>query len=215
AMGMSVLTPGDLPASVSAAPAYITLPSQSATFTFSAARAQAAADAQGEALPPMPADIDGASVQMTTGAAVVAMYGASGFLGGASSPPDAGEGGPLAGFADAIPQLLVVQTEAPFATTTGTSVGELRDYLLSQPGISDELANAIRAIGDPTTTWPIPVPAGEIDTREVTVHGVTGTALSERSGFAAAVVWAKDGIVYIVAAPLGEGEVLDIADSLR
>ena len=216
--GMSVLTPGKLPASVTAAPVFVVVPSQSATFTFSAAKAQAAATANGELLPPMSANIDGSSVQMRTGSAVVALYGGSMRLGvtGEESPPlPDSPPGSLPDLDGAVPQLVVAQMHAPVATSSGVSVEELERYLLSQPGISDNLADAIRAISDPTTTWPIPVPAGEIRTRSVTVQGVRGTVFSDRSGLVAGVMWLKDGIIYAVFAPLGERDVLNVAESLR
>ena len=214
--GMSVLTPAKLPASVTAPPRYVFVPSQSATFTFNAAKAQAAADAQGKPLPPMPANIDGSSVQMTTGSAVVALYGGNMRLGvtGEASPPSSAPGS-LPDIDDVVPQLVVAQMHAPVATSTGVSAEDLERYLLSQPGISDNLADAVRAISDPTTTWPIPVPAEEVRARSVTVQGVRGTVFSDRSGFVAGVMWLKDGIIYAVVAPLGERDVLSVADSLR
>src|SRR5688572_30101200 len=194
AIGMSVLAPAKLPPSVTASPAFVVVPTQSAMFTFSAAKARAAAAANGERLPPMPANIDGSSVQMTTGAAVVALYGGRmrlGVSGEASPPPPSSAPGSLPDISDALPQLVVAQMHAPVATSTGVSAEELERYLLSQPGISDNLADAIRAISDPTTTWPIPVPAGEVRTRSVTVQGVRGTVFSDRSGFVAGVMWLK------------------------
>jgi hypothetical protein len=216
AMGMSVLTPQYLPAAVSGSPTYITVPRQSATFTFSAAQAQAVAQVT------MPANIDGTSVQMTTGNAVVAVYGGQALLdqlagvpsGGQVAPP-AHDGGPLSSVANQIPQLIVMKAEAPVATITGASAEDIREYLLSQPGISDRLADAVRAIGDPTKTWPIPVPVGEVNTRSVTVQGVRGTAFSDLSGFVAGVLWVKNGFIHAVGAPLSEGEVLNVANSLR
>ncbi len=221
AAGIPILVPTYLPRTVSAPPTYITVPSQSATFTFSAAKAQAAAQAEGKTLPRMPANIDGSSVRMTTGRAIVAVYGSHTFLGALATPsletpaaPTA-EAGSLSGLDSFVPQLVILQAEVPVATATGASPEDLEEYLLSQPGISDELADAIRAIGDPTTTWPIPVPIGEVDTDSVTVQGVRGTAFSERSGFGVGVMWVKDGFVYAVAAPLSEREVLNVANSLR
>jgi hypothetical protein len=177
----------------------------------------------------MPANIDGSSVQMTTGTAVVAIYGgAMSMFGGSEAPstPVAAEPQPATPAATAaqgavpdidamVPRLIVAQMVAPVATSTGVSGKELRDYLLDQPGISDNLANALKAVGDPTTTWPIPVPAGEMRTRSVTVQGVRGTVFSDASGFFSGVLWVKDGIVYAVGAPLGEREVLAVAASLR
>ena len=45
------------------------------TFTFSAAKAQAAAAAQGKTLPAMPAGMDGTTLTMTIGPAIVELYG--------------------------------------------------------------------------------------------------------------------------------------------
>ena len=238
AAGMPVLVPGSLPASVTAAPAYVVVPGGSVTFTFSAARAHAAAAAAGESLPAMPANIDGSSVQMTLGTSVVAVYGgnasllagiagghdeqgalggALGAAGAAAAGDGAGDGGGLSlgGIAAAIPQLIVAQAPAPVATATGASVTDLEQYLLDLPGISPQLASALRAIGDPTTTWPIPVPLGAVNTHGATVQGASATVFTDTSGFASGVLWVKDGTVYAVAAPLGEQDVLRVANSLR
>jgi anti-sigma factor RsiW len=219
--GMSVLTPAYLPASVTGTPAYAVLPGQSATFTFSAAKATAAALAQGKPLPPMPANIDGSSVQLTAGAAVVAVYGGkAGMLGGGIEAPapavaPTGAAGPIPDLAGAIPQLVVAQAVAPVATASGVTAKELQQYLLAQPGISEQLANAVRALGDPTTTWPIPMPLGAVNTHTVSVQGVRGTVFADTSGFAVGVMWLKGGIIYAVAAPLNEQDVLRVANSLR
>lgn len=77
------------------------------------------------------------------------------------------------------------------------------------------MANAIRAIGDPTTTWPIPIPLGKVNTHSVTVQGVRGTVFSDDGNFANGVIWVKDGMIYGVAGPLGESDVLRVANSLH
>jgi anti-sigma factor RsiW len=202
ATGLNVLTPSSLPRTVAPDAQYMVVPPQTLTFTFSASEAAAAARAHRATLPPMPANIDGSSVQLTSADAVLAVYRRSGGSGSAFG-------------LDEIPMLIIGQTHAPAAITSGVPVSVLQDYLLSQPGISDELENAIRAIGDPTTTWPVPVPLGEVKTRNVDVQGVRGTMFIEPSGFGAGVLWVKDGIVYAVAGPLDEDEVLEVARSLR
>ncbi|MEK7214528.1 MAG: hypothetical protein AAB289_02905, partial [Chloroflexota bacterium] len=187
---------------------YLTVPSYSGSFTFRAAKAEETAKATGKALPPMPPNIDGTLVQMTTGKAVVTYYGAEVPVNGA--PAAAAEPSPAGP-----PQLVVVQAFAPTATSRGASPKELQGYLLSLPGVSPELANALRAIGDPTTTWPVPVPVSKINTRNVSVNGVPGTVFSDTSRFVTGVVWVKDGMVYAVGGPLKESEVLAAAASLR
>ncbi len=202
--GFSILTPGTLPASVTADPSYGVVPSRSATFTFDADKAQETVRGVGQELPPLPVNIDGSSIEITTGIGVMTMYGGSPSMTGEGSRPT-----------NSIPQLIIGQGYAPEATSSGASPKELEDYVLSLPGISNELANAIRAIGDPTTTWPIPVPVGEVNTHSVTVQGVSGTVFAEPSGFATGVIWIKNGFIYGVAGPLNENEVLAVANSLR
>jgi anti-sigma factor RsiW len=126
-----------------------------------------------------------------------------------------GAAGPVPDLAGAIPQLVVAQAVAPVATASGVTAKELQQYLLAQPGISEQLANAVRALGDPTTTWPIPVPLGALNTHTVSVQGVRGTVFADTSGFVVGVMWLKGGIVYAVGAPLSEQEVLRVANSLR
>lgn len=222
ATGMTVLTPSYLPPSVTAAPMYGVMPGHTGTFTFSATKAAAAAQAQGKTLPPMPANIDGSSLQLTTGAAAVAVYGGpAGMLGGAAEKPALASptGTPTAGAipdtSAMIPQLMVAQMVAPVATASGVTAKELQQYLLAQPGISPQLANALRAVGDPTSVWPIPVPLGALNTHTVSVQGVRGTVFADTSGFASGVLWVKGGVIYAVVAPLGEQDVLRVASSLR
>ena len=54
---------------------YAVLSQGTASFTFSAAKARAAAAATGKTLPAIPAGLDGSTLQVTIGPAVVATYG--------------------------------------------------------------------------------------------------------------------------------------------
>jgi hypothetical protein len=192
--GMTVLVPSSLPSDVNSKVRYAVLPSESAIFTFSAAKARAASAASGETLPAMPAGMDGSSLELVTGEAVVATYGA--------------------GSGD-VPSLVIGQMRRPTLTARGVSVQELEDYLLSVPGISPQLAAQIRAIGDPTTALPIPVPVNLAYSHSVLVQGVQGLAVGDSTGVGSGVVWQKDGIIYGVAGPLSEAEVLSIANQLK
>ena len=73
---------------------------------------------------------------------------------------------------------------------------------------------AIKAIGDPTHTLPIPVPVGYATSSDVTVQGVQGVALGDNTGAGAAVVWIK-GHVFFVGGSLKQSEILTIANQLR
>jgi hypothetical protein len=214
AANLNVLTPGTLPGGLPTAVSYDVLPAQSASFTFSASKAQASAAAQGKTLPAMPKDIDGSSVTVSTGAAVIASYG---------TPPESAETEAIAKQAKDNPQsaqglgnvLIIGQSTAPVVTSTGVSAADLEAYLLAQPGISPDLASAIKAIGDPTTTLPIPVPVSVATSHPVNVQGVSGLSVADSTGLGGGIIWVKNGIVYGVAGTFSENDLLAVANSLH
>ncbi|HYS00975.1 MAG TPA: hypothetical protein VET82_01340 [Candidatus Eisenbacteria bacterium] len=192
---LQIRQPSQLPASVTGPGAFAIVSQGNGSFTFSAAKAEAAAQRQGKALPAMPANIDGSTLYLTVGPAVVETFG---FGGGQQ-----------------LPSLVIAQARVPRVQSTGVSVRQLEDYLLSQPGISPTLAAQIRAIGDPSQTLPIPIPANLATSHPVTVQGVHGVAIGDSSGLGSAVIWVKDGVVYAVGGTLTEAEVLQVANSLH
>ena len=111
--------------------------------------------------------------------------------------------------------LIVGQAKAPTISSDGVTVEELRSYLLSQPGISPQLAAAIRAIGDPSSTLPVPVPAELAISHPVTVQGVQGLYIGDNTGIASAVIWQKDGMMFEVIGSFTESQALSIANSMR
>jgi hypothetical protein len=191
---------GNLPAGVSTNVTYGAMPQAVGTFTFSAAKAEAAARAQGKTLPPMPAGMDGSTLTLTMGPAIVVIYGEMGAGDNSSNQIH-------------LPDLIVAQSKTPSVTSSGVTVKQLEDYLLAQPGISAQLAADIRAIGDPTTTLPIPVPVQYATSSKVTVQGVDGVALGDNTGVGAAVIWIKND-VFFVGGSLKQDQILSIANSL-
>jgi hypothetical protein len=208
--GMTVLVPGNLPAGVGL-PRYGVMPRTTATFTFSADKARQAAAAQKRTPPPMPANMDGSKLFITGGPAVVAFYddgtrptGATGATGATGVSPFSG-----------MPMLIVAQGKPPVVQSDGVTVDQLQSYLLQQPGISPQLAAQIRAIKDPSSTLPVPIPVDMATSKKVTVQGVEGIFVGDSTGLGSAVIWQKDGIVYGVAGTLTEQQVLAVANSLR
>src|SRR5205814_6341270 len=172
--GFAVQAPTTLPASVAGSPRYGVINRSSATFAFSADSTRQAAARQNRTAPPMPANIDGSKLFITGGPAVVQIWGApSGATGATGAYPD-------------IPTLVVGQAKAPTISSDGVTVTELQNYLLSQPGISPQLAAAIRAISDPSSTLPVPVPAELAISHAVTVQGVQGLYVGDNTGIASA-----------------------------
>jgi hypothetical protein len=89
----------------------------------------------------------------------------------------------------------------------------LEDYLLSQPGVPPDIAAQIKAIKDPSTTLPIPIPKGLATTESVQINGVQGLLIKAVIG--AGVVWQKNGVIYAVGGLLTPDQVLAIATSLH
>jgi hypothetical protein len=204
--GLTVLVPGQLPSGVSIATArYGVMPRTTATFTFSADRTRESASRQGRTPPPMPANIDGAKLFITGGPAVVQYFDDG------TAPTTATGANPLAG----LPKLIVAQGKGPIVQSDGVTVEQLQQYLLAQPGITPALAAQIRAIKDPASTLPIPIPVDLATSKNVTVQGVQGVFVGDSTGLGSAVIWQKDGIVFGVAGTLSEAQILAVANSLH
>ena len=105
--------------------------------------------------------------------------------------------------------------KAPTVSSDGATVAELQAYLLSQPSVSPALAAQIRAIGDPASTLPVPIPAGQVQAKNVSVHGTTGLFVGDSTGLGSGVIWQQNGLVYAVGGSLTEAEVLAVANSLK
>jgi hypothetical protein len=182
-----------LPVGVEGKPSYYVIGHKSATFTFSAAKSARAAAVGGAQLPPVPAGLDGATLRI-----------------------DAGPGTALAWMQrTGTPSLIVARIQAPTAEAQGASLAEVRDYLLSIPGIPANLAAQLRTLASDGTTLPIPIPEDQVKASHATVNGVPATLLELRSGFGAGVVWVSDGRVSAVLGPLTSDDVLAVARDVR
>ncbi len=201
--GLKPPTVAKLPAGVSSTVTYVAVPRAVAVFTFSKDKAAASAAQNGGTLPALPAGMDGAKLTVTVGPAVAEIFGNM-------KPPAAGSD---ASQID-LPQLVVAKSSAPVATSTQVTVQQLEDYLLAQPGVSAQLKAAIKAIGDPSTTLPIPVPVEYATSSKVTVQDVGGVALGDNTGVGSGVIWVKNGVVYGVVGSVKLSDALDIANHL-
>jgi hypothetical protein len=206
AKSISGLTPpkvATLPTGVSSTVTYAAMPRAVAVFTFSKEKAAAAAAQTGKSLPALPAGMDGAQLTVNIGPAVAEIYGN---LNKPSSGSDLTQA--------SLPQLIIATSSAPVATSTQVSVKQLEDYILTVPGISPELAAAIKAIGDPSTTLPVPVPIEFGTATRVQAQGVDAVALGDNTGVGAGVIWIKNGLVYGVVGTIKQSDAIDIANHL-
>src|SRR3954447_1535234 len=185
--GLDVPKVTALPRGVTGEPEYQVGGEVSATFTFSADRAARS----GASSPPR--ELDGSRVRLVAGPGVAEVW---------SQP-----GG--------VPSLLVGRAVAPKAYSSGVPFEELRDYLLSLPGLPDDVAAELRTFNADGSTLPLPVPAEQVTTRSAQVNGQKATVLATRDRTMAAVVWVEDGDVTAVAGALDADEVLSIARKVR
>ncbi|HSL09900.1 MAG TPA: hypothetical protein VLA82_01115 [Actinomycetota bacterium] len=194
ATGLGLPEPTTLPSGVDGAPTYHVADEVSVTFTFSADRVEAAAADAGEELPPLPADLDGTRVRLSAGPGAAAVWP----------------------HASGVPALIVGRAVAPTASSTsGVTFETMRDVLLSLPGVPDDVARALRTFNADGSTLPLPVPADQVETSSADVDGDDATVFRTRDGTVAAVAWVDDGVMTVVAGPLGDDEVLAVARSLE
>ena len=194
--GLPALQPAALPPGISGPVSYGVIGHATGSLTLDAARLRASASSHGVKVSPMPAALDHSTIYVSGGPALIELWGA---------PADGSGGGP--------PTLVIAQTRVPVVQSTGASTQQLEDYLLSQPGVPPELAAQLRAIKDPSTTLPIPIPAGLATTKPVSINGVQGLLID--AGIAAGVVWEKGNVIYAVGGQLTPDQVIALASSLH
>src|SRR5919107_878220 len=171
--GLDVPKVTDLPRGVTGQPVYQVGSKVSATFTFSADRAAEAAAQAGKTLPAPPAGMDGSSVRLVAGPGVGQVWASSAGL----------------------PALVVGRAVAPTAFSSRISFETARDYLLSLPGLPENVAAQLRTFTADGATLPLPVPADQVTTSSARVDGAPATVLATRDRTVAAVVWVDDGML--------------------
>jgi hypothetical protein len=192
--GLDVPEVAALPDGVTGNPSYQAAGVVSGTFTFSADKAARAAAADGQALPPVPAGLDGTSLRLQAGPGVAAVW---------SQPTG-------------VPTLVVARVVAPTVDASGgVDFETVRDYILSLPGVPDALSGQLRDLSKDGGTLPLPVPAALVTTSTADVDGVAATVLTSRNGLFAGVVWVEDGVMTGVAGSLSAEELLSVARDLR
>lgn len=187
--GLDLPEVATLPRGVRGEPTYQVGDRVTGTFTFSAERA---AQAAGEPLPEPPPDLDGSEVRLVAGPGVAQIWS------GASEAPN----------------FVVARAIAPKAFSSGASFDTMRDYLLSLPGMPENVAAQLRAF-NADGALPLPVPERRFTTSEDEVNGAPATVLAARDGTMSAVVWVDDDVLTAVAGSLDTDEVLTAARELR
>jgi hypothetical protein len=193
ATGVPVPHVAELPRGVTGEPVFQVGDQVSAVFTFSEEKAARTAAAAGETLPPPPEGLHGSQFRLVAGPGVAALWSST----------------------SGVPALVVGRAVAPTGYSSGVPFETAREYLLSLPGLPEDVAAQLRSFSADGTTLPLPVPADEMTTSAAEVNGMPATVLTSRDGTMAAVVWVEDGVVTAVAGSLSADEVLSVAGGLR
>jgi len=201
AVGFTVKQPSVLPSGVSATPESIhVIPGFEARFTFDKAKAQAYYQAQGTTAVNLPDKFDGASLVVGIPSAALIEY--------PSTAPAAGDTSSVG--------LVVGQANDLTAGVEGNvSLDEMRDFLLSLPGLDADTVAQLKAIQDWRTTLPIPIPVDNVLWQQTTVAGGPGLLLNDNSGLGSAAIWRRDGHIYGVAGTIKANEITKVADGLK
>lgn len=210
-LGHLLLPSSPLAATVKGVPQYASFTQLQGSFTISADKARQYAQSKGKPLPAMPPGVDGTTLSVTAGPGVLTIYGAPNL---GDNPPGSETATRSTGRLS-IPSLAIVQMTTPNVVSDGASVQALESYIASLPGVPADLAAQIQAIGDPTTTLPVPVPTGQGSHQvDIMGHG-DGLFVGDSTGLGAGVIWQRDGVLYAVVGTLNETDVVGIARSLR
>jgi hypothetical protein len=193
ASGLAAPQVGELPRGVRGEPTYQVVDRASALFTFSAQKAAQFAEAGGWTLPLPPAGLDGSQFRLTAGPGLAAVWS---------------EGRPA-------PALIVGRVVAPTVYSAGIPFETARDYLLSLPGLPENIASQLRSFSGDATTLPLFMTTEDMVSSAADVGGVPATVFASRDATMAGVVWVTDGVVNAVAGSLSSDEVLSVARGLR
>jgi hypothetical protein len=136
--------------------------------------------------------VGGSTLQITAGPAIAVQYGGGSGLSG-------------------VPTLVIAEMKRPQISSTGATASQLEAFLLSQPGMPAGLAQQLRALGNPGTVLPVPVPSG-MSQQQVTIGGAPAVLVTDHSGVVSAVVWeSRDGVVHGVGGLLDSRDILSVA----
>ncbi len=192
ATGLAAPRLDDLPRGVTGTPRYNVMGKVSGLFTFSTDRAEQAVTARGEQLPTPPAGLDGSRFRLEAGPGLAAVWSEE----------------------RGLPALVVARAVAPTAYSSGVPFETARDYLLSLPGLPEDVAKQLRGLSADGTTLPVPVPEDLVTSSSADVGGAEATVLETRDGTMAAVVWVEQGVATVVAGSVTEDELLAVARGL-
>jgi|SRR5579864_107666 len=195
-VGFTLLTPdpSTLPANASKTPTIRVSAGSQFRFTFDKNKARTYFQSTGHPDVNLPDKFDGASLAVTIPSAAILNYSGSQTSREDLAVVEAGE--------------LVVDVQG------NVSLPEMRDFLLSLPGLPPAVVSQLRDIQNWNDTLPIPVPVDYVNWQSATINGSQGLLLNDNSGVGSAAVWHANGHLFGVAGSIKATDLTRVADSL-
>jgi hypothetical protein len=120
----------------------------------------------------------------------------------------------MAGWKSGFDMLMVGQIDVPeLDVPEELDLDLLREAIIDDPRMPDELADQLGAIDNWDETLPVPVPEGA-DYEDLTIDGNAGFMLTMHDE-GGVVVWEADGTLYVVGGNLDGDELVQIAESMQ
>lgn len=193
------------------------VPGNKATLKIDLAQVRAVLSEIGRGDIQLPDNLDGAQIDVEVPTSVVAKFGKCKF-----DPQAAREAGYDPDEPQAAPLLnctQLVQMPSPTVSApAGLDITQIGEAFLQVMGMDrDEAAHFAQTV-DWTSTFVVPIPKYGAEYKDVTVDGVQGTLIRQRSDRAYGeymLLWVKDGMVYAQAGRGDDQSALDMANSMR
>ena len=211
ALNFKLLLPGQLPSGVGKAVQFTLIDQGSGTFTFNAAKARAYLAKSGQGNVSIPAQLDGATYIINVAPGVIINYGNS-----CQSTNQSTKSSDAALGCSGGKSFYIAEVPSPVIQATGkASLKDLRDFVLSLPKLAPEVRLLLQDVNLDTGTVPLPIPS-QVQSQQVTVHGVSGNLMQDSSMSLGVVLWQSQGIIYAVAgATSNSTQLLNTANSLH
>jgi hypothetical protein len=187
--------PATLPAGFDTTPRVRVMPAYQMRFTFDRNKARAYFQSTGHPEINLPEKFDGATLVVSMPAAALLDY-QNGSSKDALILGQAGE--------------LVVDVEGGNVT-----LPEMRDFLLSMPGLPPLVVAQLKQIQNWNETLPIPVPVDQVHWQSTTINGNQGLLLNDNSNVGSAAIWHAGGHLYGLAGSMKASDLVRVANSLH
>jgi hypothetical protein len=186
--------PATLPAGIGTTPTIRVSQGSQVRFTFDKNKARTYYQSTGHPEVSLPDKFDGASLIVSIPPAALLTYSGGGSNHADVIVAEAGE--------------LVVDVQGK------VSLPEMRDFLLSLPGLPNAVVSQLKTMDNWSNTLPIPVPVDQVNWQQVTINGTPALLLKDNSGIGSAAVWHANGHLIGVAGTLKADDLTKIAKSL-